>query len=186
VRSSVAHYVRLNEKGSAILAGSTQSHGSEAISYSAFRRLSRLRPLSVERVLPDGTLKPCDSFNGNFVLVPGPFFEQVGGLDGRFRHGYGDIDLGYVARKRGVVSYLAPVPIGRCDGHAPAPNSQSRSRILRWLMHPWGKGDSLSQRVLFIRKHSLAFAVPFLIGGVAVRRCAFKIGEWIKRASAEA
>jgi len=185
VRSSLDRFVRLNEKGPAILAGSTQSHDSEAVSYSAFRRLSRLRPLSVERVHPDGTLKPCDSFNGNFVLVPGPFFEEIGGLDRRFRHGYGDIDLGYVAREHGVVSYLAPVPIGRCDGHAPSTKSQSRWPVLRWLMHPWGKGDSLRQRVLFIRKHSPAFAVPFLVGGVAVRRCAFKIGERIKRACAE-
>jgi GT2 family glycosyltransferase len=185
VRSSLDHYLRLNDKRPAILAASTQSHGSEAISYSAFRRLSRLRPLSVERVHPDGTLQPCDSFNGNFVLVPGPFFEQIGGLDRRFRHGYGDIDLGYVARNHGVVSYLAPMPIGRCDGHTPTSKSQPRSPALRWLMHPWGKGDSLHQRALFIRKHSLAFAVPFLIGGVAVRRCAFKIGERIKRAFAE-
>jgi GT2 family glycosyltransferase len=175
-------YLELNAERPAALAGSTRWHGSDAISYSAFRRASRVSPLSIERVQPDGTLQRCDTFNGNFVLVPGRFFEQVGGLDRRFRHTYGDIDLGYVAGKHGVPTYLAPMPIGRCDGHAPPPESgRNLPRLLRWLLRPWGKRDDLSQRALFIHKHAFPLTAPLLIGGVALSWYSKKLSEYLTR-----
>lgn len=159
-------YVDLNRAGPAVLAGPTRWHANETISYSAFRRLSRTRPMNIERFPPDGSVQRCDTFNGNFVAVPGDFFEQIGGLDRKYRHSYGDIDLGYVANARGVPTYLASSPVGRCDGNAPSAPKGNIPRWLRWV-RPWGKGDDLAQRVHFIRKHAPIMASPLLIGWAA-------------------
>lgn len=174
-------YFRLNTATPTILTGSTRWHEREEISYSAFRRASRFSPMRLERIEPDGTLKHCDSFNGNFVLIPGRFFEVVGGLDRRFRHNYGDIDLGYVARAHGLPIYLAPTPIGRCDGNVPVPLGTNLPKWLQRWVRPWAKVDDLGQRAHFIRKHAPAVAAPLLIGGVALSRLTVKASEFVAR-----
>lgn len=49
-------------------------------------------------ITPNGNLQPCDTFNGNCVLIPRYVFLKVGNLDWKFRHAIGDLDYGYRAK----------------------------------------------------------------------------------------
>lgn len=172
---------QLNHDRPAILAGATRAVERDAITYSAFRRVSRFNPMAVVHVYPAGKVQTCDSFNGNFVLVPGSFFEEVGGLDPNFEHCYGDLDLGYVATRRGVECFLGAEPIGRCDNNDPPPPSKGwLGRLQQRVRRPWLKRDDLRQRSYFLRKHaSSAMAVP-LIMLAAVRRLALHVANSLK------
>lgn len=151
----VNEYLDLNSRCPVILAAATVDDD-RCVSYSAFKRTKRFRPLSLQKMPVSESAQPCDTFNGNFVLVPSAFFDSIGGLDRRYVHSYGDIDLGYTAVKLGVQPHLSSVPIGTC-----APNMEiTRSGgVLKTLRGTWGKEDSLGQRLYFLRKHSPLMAL---------------------------
>jgi GT2 family glycosyltransferase len=147
----LSEYRVLNSKSPAILAAATLNNDG-AYSYSAYVRPSKLRPLTLQKMGVTDRVQPCDTFNGNFVLVPARFFESIGGLDPYYVHAYGDIDLGYVAKKAGVQPHLASTPIGFCQANEAS--VQKGGRLLQALRGSWAKRDSLGQRVHFLRKHS--------------------------------
>ena len=75
-----------------------------------------------EKILvPSGHLQQCLWFNGNCVLVPKSVFQCVGNLDFIYRHSLGDVDYGFRAAKKGVLSYVAPNLIGICAPHTHQP-----------------------------------------------------------------
>lgn len=85
------------------------------ISYSGFARISRLNPFRLRRILPDpARLVPCDTMNGNCVLVPHLVVQRIGIIDPVFVHQLGDLDYGYRARAAGARLWVAPIPIGVC------------------------------------------------------------------------
>jgi GT2 family glycosyltransferase len=159
-------YIALNASIQSILVGATIGKGN-LITYSGLKRISRWRPLSVARISPIGCPQRCDTFNGNFVLVPGQFFEKIGGLDAHFRHAYGDIDLGYRATKYGVAAWLASDPIGYCEAAPAAPLALTKKECRRRRFNNrWQKKDSLSQRIHFTLRHAKVPAACVLIIGV--------------------
>lgn len=111
---------------------------------------SRLRFLRA----PDGG-QPCDTMNGNCVLIPARAVDDVGILDGRFRHHTGDIDYGLRARDAGYRLLQTPEPVGRTDynvaAHAKVAQLTWRNRdfILR---HP--KGLRPDEWLHFCRRHA--------------------------------
>jgi len=117
VRAFFADYREVNTRGPSMLGGATLAKDGSEITYSGFRKTSVLRPLAGVRIVPDGTLRPMDMPNGNFLLSPGPFFESVGGVDPTYFMGYADIDLGLTARRHGVDLFLARKPVGFCDSN---------------------------------------------------------------------
>ncbi len=114
VRAFFDDYREANAISPSLLSGPTWSPDRSSVTYGGFRMTSRFRPLSRDRVTPNGTLLPIDLANGNFLLVPGPFFEQVGGLDPSYKMGYADIDLSLTAKQHGVALHMARSPIGVC------------------------------------------------------------------------
>jgi GT2 family glycosyltransferase len=178
IKSFFADFRRLNAQQPAILVGSTRSREGGEITYTALRRVSLWRPMAIERVMPNGTLQPCDSFNGNFVMVPGAFFEEVGGLDPRYKHAYGDLDLGYVAGQHGILRLLAAEPIGWCEPHAPLPPPTTwLERLQRKTRGMWVKHDSFLQRSYFLLKHASLPAAAPQIALAAAKRVAARITE---------
>ncbi len=107
-------YQRLNEAHPSILVGACVDLRGN-VTYAGFRLGSPLRVLDFKRVEPVDSPVPCDTFNANFVLIPGRFFEEVGGLDPAYSHSYADIDLGLVAGKLGVPSFVYELPVGVCE-----------------------------------------------------------------------
>lgn len=170
-------YRLLNRNAPAILVAATVDDAG-SISYSGMRRMSRWRPLAVTRVIPNGSQQRCDTFNGNFVLLPGPVFENIDGLDPRFIHAYGDVDLGYRAAAAGVPIWLAEVPIGQCNA-APLPQVPASRREIRLqrLRASWLKQDSLKQRIQFSVRHAPPAMWFVLILGASMKRIHLKLSE---------
>ncbi len=102
----------------AIIVGSTSEYGNEVrISYGG-RKCERNFPL----IQPDKEKAlPCDTFNGNIVLVPRHVQKKVGILDPYFRHSFGDIEYGLRAKRHGVSSFIAPGVLGTCERDKPVP-----------------------------------------------------------------
>lgn len=98
-----------------IIVGATTDPDTGTITYSGFRRTSALNPFKLRRCAPNGRrLAPCDTMNGNCVLVPAALVAQIGTIDPVFIHQLGDIDYGYRARAAGARLWIAPTPVGTC------------------------------------------------------------------------
>ncbi|MEB3966157.1 glycosyltransferase [Streptomyces kunmingensis] len=80
-------------------------------------------------VEPSEGPEPCDTYDGDVVLLPWAVRERVGDIDKVFRHGMGDYDHGFRARRAGVAAYVAPRPVGdRHAGERPAGRAPYGSR----------------------------------------------------------
>jgi GT2 family glycosyltransferase len=85
--------------------------------YGGFRR--GRRPLQFLPVGVTAQAKPCDTVNGNIVLVPRDVVAVVGSVDPMFPHAMGDIDFGLRAGAAGFEILQAGGFVGRCEGHPP-------------------------------------------------------------------
>ncbi|MGY0017527.1 glycosyltransferase family 2 protein [Streptomyces sp. YJ-C3] len=75
---------------------------------------------TLDLVEPSGGPEPCDTYDGDVVLLPWAVRERVGDIDKVFRNGLGDHDHGFRARRAGVAAYVAPRHVGdRPAGPAP-------------------------------------------------------------------
>lgn len=98
-----------------IIVGSTRG-ASGALSYGGLRRKPyRFGALSFERMAPGNAPLPCDTHNGNVVLVSADAASRLGNLDPIFQHGMADIDYGLRAKSAGVPVWLMPGYAGTCD-----------------------------------------------------------------------
>jgi GT2 family glycosyltransferase len=147
LKSLSEEFLLLNSVSPTILVGAFRSSEVEAVTYSGYRELSRLRLLSFEVLSVGPELQACDTFNGNCVLVPGDFFDANGGLDRHFIHALGDIDLGLRARRHGVRSVVFPNTVGTCErGKSPSQRLRELGLIERLrfsFVGPYGAGQVL-------------------------------------------
>lgn len=148
----ISDFVRLNQVSPAILVGPMTSVDGKP-TYAGFRRVHRLRPLSFAQVLPNGALQRVDAFNGNFVLIPGAFMRRVGGLDPGYRHSYGDLDLGLMAKKEGIGVILWSQPVGVCDRNPPLSSILKGQSFYNRLKYLFLGKNHISQYIHFCWKH---------------------------------
>jgi GT2 family glycosyltransferase len=93
-------------------------------------------PGRLNRVLPDTvSVKQCDTFNGNCVLVARSAFRAVG-IMRQFKHAMSDIDYGLLAKRAGVQVILAPGYVAECEGNPELQylNCRSLLRRERWRL----------------------------------------------------
>lgn len=136
-------YTRENASIRTIMVGSVVTPEGELL-YGGYLRKSRYRPLQLNQVTPH-PLHPLevDTMNGNLVIVPGAVFEELGGLDPVYHHNYGDTDLGYSAKKKGVRILLAPGIIGLTSRN-PSVISQVKAKSLsRRALHFFGAPNGI-------------------------------------------
>jgi len=86
----------------------------------------RLAPAPVEQVPT-----PCDTVNGNVVLVPRGVVARVGLLDATFTHSMADFDYGLRARKMGVPVVQAAGFVATCSHNSVRGTWQDASLSLR-------------------------------------------------------
>lgn len=141
---------RANAEQPTILAGMT-ADAAGGITYGGIRLRSRLLPLRVERMAPQPGAAPCDTFHGNFVLVPADALDRLG-FDPAYVHQYGDIDLGLSANRIGVRTMVWQDPIGRCDANAGA--TMPKGPLAKRLRLGLTGRNNFAQHAHFIRKHS--------------------------------
>jgi GT2 family glycosyltransferase len=98
----------------AILVGQTSDPISGRITYGGLTRDGR-HPHRVSRLERSTKFVPADTFNGNIVVIPKATNDVLGGIEGRFEHGYADLDFGYRARRRGISVITMPGILGTCE-----------------------------------------------------------------------
>lgn len=129
------------------------------------------RRLSGKIVTPDLVLPvPCDTFNGNMVLVPYYAYKVLGNLEERYSHGFGDYDYGVRAAKAGIVRVVAPGILCECDRNPGVPkwrdSSYSLKERIQFLHSPKGRPpreqflyDCRSKGAVFAVAHGLSIAL---------------------------
>src|SRR6185295_10451650 len=123
--------------------------------YGGLRRTSRLRRMAFAQVAPTDEPQPCDTMNGNMVLVPRPVYLAVGDVDAKFTHAMGDLDYGLRASAAGCRVFLAPGHVGTCSVNPRFGSYQderlSRSERLRRAASP--KGLPVLEWAALCRRH---------------------------------
>lgn len=155
-----------------ILVGAFYEPGTKDISYSGFVRVGHWRPFAFIKPELDRSLVPVDTFNGNVVMIPSRIFENLGGLDPKYTHAYGDLDLGLRAKNMGVPSFVFGVPIGYCErGSSLAERVAAADIRTRWrLLFGFPHGPRSYLR--FVRKHGITLLLPVYAVGEIARRVA--------------
>lgn len=156
-------FVALNKIAPSILAAAMKSPISDDVTYSGFRRTSSFRPAAVERVDPNSQVQPCDTFNGNLVVIPATFFDKIGGMDPVYRHAYGDIDLGLTAQRHAVGVYLASGVVGACTANTPIVARLRGEKFGRRWKILFGYSNSINDYIHFVRKNGPRFLWPSLV-----------------------
>lgn len=125
----VQTFVELNRQGPAALTGSMcTSDEPPRPSYPGLSINPKHNPLRrpfhprlLMQVPPDGTLKECDTFHANCVLIPASLMLRSGGIDPIFHHRHGDTDLGFRLRRMGCRNFMMPDYVGICELNPPFP-----------------------------------------------------------------
>ena len=148
--------LRLHTDEPVIVVGSTADPVSGVCTYGGNRRPWRLRPFSVERVVPTADAQRCDTLTGNIVLIPARAAQRVGNLDPAFEHAMGDTDYGLRARCCGVELWVAPQMHGSCADNPPAGTylDASLPLAIRWRRMLHRKGLPWRSWLVFTRRHT--------------------------------
>ena len=107
----------LGEQGdsSAIIVGSVKDPDTGRFTYGGVVRCSRWHPMKCAPVEPGDRPKPCDTFNGNCVLIPRNVARVVGNLDKAFSHAVADTDYGLRSLRASCSNWIAPGFVGTCS-----------------------------------------------------------------------
>jgi len=122
-----------NQPLPSVVVGSCQDPKTKAFTYGGQIRPG-LHPGRLIPVIPNGNIQPCDTFEGNVVLVPRLIFEKVGLLDS-FCHAMGDTDYGYRVTRAGFPIRVAPTFVALCSRNHPPHPPRSRLESFRARMH---------------------------------------------------
>lgn len=148
---------------SVIVVGSTQDKESEQPTYGGKIRISKWNPIKYQLITPTNMAMPCDTMNGNCVLIPHSVTQVLGNLDEAFIHTIGDIDYGLRARMNGFEILVMPGYAGLCS-HNPIENSFSdKSLVLRERLNRLNgeKGLPLQAWRIFTKRHCGIFWMIF-------------------------
>ena len=137
----------------AIVAG-TAADSEGKLSYGGRTRKGRI-------ITPDETIPvPCDTFNGNLVLVPRFAFKALGTMDPRYSHSFGDYDYGIRADKAGITEAVAPGILAVCDRNPGLPQwrgkGYTRKQRYAAIMSP--KGRPFKEQFLYDSRKGNVFS----------------------------
>lgn len=104
--------------GPVIVAGTTRHPDTGELTYGGQVRLSRWRRVAWTLVQPGGEPRPCETMNGNTVLIPRAVVQSVGNIDPAYVQQMGDFDYGLRARAAGCEVWVAPGTVGTCASHS--------------------------------------------------------------------
>lgn len=175
--------LQARDAGRHILVGSTRDPLTGELTYGGVARASRWHPFRFRHVPPGGQPRPCDTLEGNCVLLDRATAERVGALDGAFTHGIGDTDYGLRARRLGCRLWVAPGFAGSCAANDPRESWDSGRLPLRerWAKVRGTKSLPPREHKIFTRRHGgvlwpLFWSLPYVraILGRACPRIEYK------------
>ncbi|PSB39782.1 glycosyltransferase family 2 protein [filamentous cyanobacterium Phorm 46] len=124
----------------AIVAGSTCDPDTGDFTYGGIVKITPLLPFKFRFIEPTKAAQPCDSMNGNCVLIPRSVVQLVGNLDPAFIHYLSDWEYGLRARQKGCTVWIAPGYQGTCSPNPQATKvaADSMSEGLEKMNQPKG------------------------------------------------
>jgi len=110
-----------------IVVGATRDPRTGRPTYGGQRRTGA-HPLRLKPVYPDGDARPCDTFQGNVVLVPAEITRRLEGIGPEFVgvQGMADTDFGLRASAAGIALRVAGVAVGACAANPRVPPWRDR------------------------------------------------------------
>lgn len=140
-----------------IVVGSLQDSQTGEHTYGGVVRHSRWPPFRFDPVKPASRPIPCDTFNGNLVLIHREIAHSVGNLSSDFTHGIGDYDYGLRAKRKSFSCWIAPGLLGKCSrnpirGTARDAGLPLEERLKKMTV-PVGFAP-LKERMLYYRRHA--------------------------------
>ena len=124
--------------------GSTRDPQTGQLTYGGVVHPHRWRPLRSELVEPGDAPRPCDTMNGQVVLIPRAVVQRIGNIDPAFVQQMGDFDYGLRARAAGCSVWVAPGTVANC---APHPEHRTDQRpVVDELRRLWSTGSSCRDR----------------------------------------
>ncbi len=127
--------------GGAIAIGCLVDPDTGDASYGGQRATSSWHPLRLQLVAASGIAQPCDTFQGNCVLVPAATADRLRGIDPLFHgvQGMADTDYGLRARRMGIPILATAAVVGYCRlNRASPPWRQPRLRRMSRLRSIFG------------------------------------------------
>lgn len=123
------------------------------------------RPLYFELVSPSNGAADCETFNGNFVIIPGAVVKVIGGMNSAYLHAYGDYDYGFRARQAGFRIMVLSNPVGTCSRNPWVSPAKIRSMTFsqRWRRMTGPKLYPLSAWFAYSRAHTGPFWPLFFL-----------------------
>lgn len=169
VPEAISVMLRVDVEGRRIVVGSCRDPLTGAHTYGGRVRRSDHIRLPSEPILPADVPVPCDTMNGNIVLVPQSVVEKIGILSSVYSHLRGDVDYGLRAQSAGIPILVAPGYMGKCTRHQRItpwadPDVPVLER-LRKMCEP--KGIPPREWYVYVRRHTgrqwpLYFIKPFI------------------------
>ncbi len=144
----------IGDSFSGIIVGSTSSAETGDRTYGGCIQ-TKDKSLDFRPVVPTGSLEPCDTFNGNCVLVSREAFHELGNLSPEFTHAMGDTDYGLRAKAKNIPMWVAPKYIGTCSNNPKdswMDNAVSLRKRIKNLNNP--KGLPPKEWMFFCRRHA--------------------------------
>ena len=167
------------EQTKAIIVGSVQDPKTGALTYGGRTRPTRWYSFKFEPVPPAAMPQPCDTFQGNAVLIPNSVAQKVGNIDAAFVHNFGDLDYGLRARKIGCSIWTAPGFVATCAQNSAADSwvdttLSVRSRLKKALQV---KAFPLQAWTTYLRRHAgpawfIYWPLPYLRAVIGYRNLA--------------
>lgn len=133
-------YTEITRSGNpkAVISGSTQDKNTGEHTYGGVVRKSSLRPLNFSLLSPTDQPQPCNTMNGNCVLISRSAAQSVGNVDLAFTHYAGDYDYGLRANQKGCLVYIPPGYVGTCSGNDTAQAAPPVKEGLKKIQGPKG------------------------------------------------
>lgn len=166
-----------NDKSNGIIVGSTFHAETGAHTYGGCIQ-AKEKSLNFKPVVPSGLLEPCDTFDGNCVLVSREAFRELGNMSPDFTHAIGDTDYGLRAKEKNIPMFVAPKYVGKCSGNPTTPwldNALPLRLRIKNLHHP--KGLPPKEWRIFCRRHT-GWSWPFKVIKLYMR--VFSPNAWEK------
>jgi len=128
-----------NGNSKAVISGSTCDKETGKLTYGGANRPSpRLRPLKFSTIQPTDKPQPCETINGNCVLISRTAAQAVGNVDLAFTHYGGDYDYGLRSHQQGCLVYIPAGYIGTCSDNDTAQAAPPVKEGLKKIQGPKG------------------------------------------------
>jgi len=109
---------------------------------------------------------PCDTFNGNIVLIPHSAVDIIGTLDAKLTHAMGDFDYGLRCKKAGIPMFTTTEYIATCSNNSLS-NTWSDPKLpflQRWAKLKLPTGLPPLEYFHYVRRHTNLFTAGIMLG----------------------